>query len=84
MAKQIQFTDLHGAILVLKKNEDNTIRITVAETAQDLIDNNFTFYELEIEDLENLVYMLRILKKEIDININGSNRIAPPINDEDF
>jgi hypothetical protein len=68
MAAEIKFTDIAGSVMVIEKTKLGAIGISIAKDVQELVDDNYEYYQIEIDELDEFISYLQHLKKDIDIN----------------
>ena len=76
MEKQILLTDFQGGIAILSKEPySKAIGISIAKCLEDMIDKNYNYFELDIDDLDEFIHILKELKADINfsqpMNIQG-------------
>jgi pantothenate kinase len=68
MAAEIKFTDITGSVMVIEKTFAGNVGVTIAKDVQELIDDNYRYFEIEMNELDEFISYLQHLKKDIDIN----------------
>jgi len=68
MATEIKFTDIAGSVMVIEKTKLGAIGISIAKDVQELVDDNYEYFQIEIDELDEFIGYLKHLKKDIDVN----------------
>jgi hypothetical protein len=69
MDKQIILTDFQGGIAVLsKEHHSGAIGITIAKNLDEMVDNNSNYFELDVDDLDEFINILKDLKADINFS----------------